>query len=221
MMRILSKIFLAFCVGTVLAQLIILGMAAARGNLNKVSLLKAVALLNGVDISGDRLQKMLEDSKQAPNPTYEDVEAERAIQSKSLDMRERSIMQYKRQVEELLAEYKLVIADFDRRKNEFYRYLETAEKDLANESLKEVQRTLETLSPEMAKDQIKKFLEDKQMDDVVAIVKGMPLDKRKKILGEFTAEEEITQLNEILTALRKGDPQAGLIQSAREQAAIQ
>lgn len=221
MVRMLSKTFVAFCVGTVLAQLIILGMAAARGNLNKISLLKAVALLNGVDISGDRLQKMLEDSKQSPNPTYEDVEAERASQSKSLDMRERSILQYKRQVEELLAEHKLVIADFDRRKNEFYRYLETAEEDLANESLKEVQRTLETLSPEMAKDQIKKFLEADQMDDVVAIVKGMPLDKRKKILGEFTTEEEITQLNEILTTLRKGDPKAGLIQSAREQAAIQ
>jgi Skp family chaperone for outer membrane proteins len=220
-MRMLSKLFVAFCVGTVLAQTLILAMAAVRGNLNKTSLLKAVALLNGVDITGDRLQKMLEENKQSPNPTYEDVEAERASQSKSLDMRERSILQYKRQVEELLAEHKQVIADFDRRKNEFYRYLETAEKDLANESLKEVQRTIETLSPEMAKNQIKKFLEDGQMEDVVAIVKGMPLDKRKKILGEFTTDEEITKLNEILTTLRQGDLKAGLIENAREQMAIE
>lgn len=220
-MRMLMKLFVAFCVGTMLAQGIILAMAAARGNLNKVSVLKAVALLNGVDITGDRLQKMLEDSKQSPNPTYEDVEAERARQSKSLDMRERSILQYKRQVEELLTEHKQVIADFDRRKNEFYRYLETAEQDLANESLKEVQRTLESLSSDQAKNQIKKFLEAGQMEDVVAIVKGMPLDKRKKVLGEFTTEEEIDQLNEILTTLRQGDPKASLIDSARKQAAIE
>ncbi len=220
-MRMLIKLFVAFCVGTVLAQGIILAMAAARGNLNQVTFLKAVALINGVDITGDRLQKMLEDSKQTPNPTYEDVEAERASQSKSLDMRERSILQYKRQVEELLSEHKQVIADFDRRKNEFYRYLETAEKDLANESLKEVARTLESLSPDLAKNQIKKFLEAGQMSDVVAIVKGMPLDKRKKVLGEFTTEEEITQLNEILVVLRQGDPKASLIENAREQAAIE
>ena len=54
------------------------------------------------------------------------------------------------------------------------------------------------------------------MVDVVAIVKGMPLDKRKKVLGEFTTEEEITQLNEILVTLRKGDPKASLIEQARD-----
>lgn len=185
-MRMLTKLFVAFCIGTVLAQGIILAMAAARGNLNKVTFLKAIALLNGVDITGDQLQKMLDQSKQTPNPTYEDVEAERASQSKSIDMRERSILQYKRQVEELLSEHKSIIADFDRRKNEFYRFLETAQQDLANESLQEVQRTLEVLSPELAKDQLITFLQDDKMDDVVSIVKGMPLDKRKKVLGEFT-----------------------------------
>ncbi len=215
-MRMLTKLFVALCVGTVLAQLIILGMAAARGNLNQVTVLKAVALLNGVDITGEHLQKMLEDSKQTPNPTYEEVEAARASQSKELDMRERSIQQYKRQVEELLSEHKLVIADFDRRKNEFYRFLESADQELDNASLKEVQRTLEALGPEQAKDQLKKFLEDDNMVDVVAIVKGMPLDKRKKVLGEFTTEEEITQLNEILVTLRKGDPKASLIEQARD-----
>ncbi len=92
---------------------------------------------------------------------------------------------------------------------------------MENESLGEVQRTLESLGPEQAKDQLKKFLEDGNMTDVVAIVKGMPLDKRKKVLGEFTTEEEITQLNDILVTLRKGDPKAGLIEQARDLDATQ
>lgn len=219
-MRLIVKLFVAFCVGTVLAQGIILAMAAARGNLNKVTVLKAVALLNGVDITGDQLHKMLDQSQQTPVPTFEEVESERASQSKSMDMRERSIMQYKRQVEEMMTEHKVVIQDFDRRKDDFYRYLETTQKNLANESLKEVQRTLETLTPDLAKEQLKQFLKDDKMDDVVAIVKGMPLDKRKKILGEFTADEEIVQLNEILSTLRKGDPEAKLIEKARSQNAF-
>ncbi len=220
-MKMLAKLFVAFCVGTVLAQVVILALAGARGNLRKETLLKGIALINGVDISGERLKKMLADAKLAPNPTYEDVEAERARQSMSLDMRERSVVQYKRQVEELLSEHRLVIADFDRRKNEFYRFLETAEKDVDSESLKEVQRTLEILSPDQAKEQLKKFLLADQINDVVAIVKGMPLDKRKKVLGEFTTEEEIAQLNIILTKLRQGDPKATLINQARNQSAIE
>ena len=219
-MRLLVKLFVAFCVGTVLAQGIILAMAAARGNLNKVTVLKAVALLNGVDITGDQLHKMLDQSQKTPVPTYEEVEAERASQSKSMDMRERSIMQYKRQVEEMMTEHKVVIGDFDRRKDDFYRYLETAQKNLADESLKEVQRTLESLTPDLAKEQLKQFLKDDKMDDVVAIVKGMPLDKRKKILGEFTADDEIVQLNEILSTLRQGDPEAKLIEKARAESAF-
>ncbi len=219
-MRLLVKLFVAFCVGTVLAQGIILAMAAARGNLNKLTVLKAVALLNGVDITGDQLHKMLDQSQQPIEPTYEEVETERASQSKSMDMRERSIMQYKRQVEELLTEHKVVIADFDRRKDDFYAFLETTQSNLANESLKEVQRTLESLTPELAKEQLKQFLKDDKMDDVVAIVKGMPLDKRKKVLGEFASDEEIIQLNEILSTLRRGDPEAKLIEKARAENAF-
>lgn len=219
-MRLLTKLFVAFCIGTVLAQGIVLAMAAARGNLNKVTFFKAIALLNGVDITGDQLQEMLDKSKQTPKPTYEDIEWERATQSKSLDMRERSILQYKRQVDELLSEHKLVVADFDRRKNEFYRFLETTQQNLSNESLKELQRTLEILSPELAKDQLITFLQDDKMDDVVAVVKGMPLDKRKKVLGQFTTPEETAKLNEILSTLRRGDPKAGLIEKARAENAF-
>lgn len=216
-MRLLIRLFVAFCVATVLAQAIILGMAGASGNLKQETLLKSIALLNGVDISGDQLKKMLDDSKKQPNPTYEDVEEERARQSMTLDMRERSIIQYKRQVEEMLAEHRKMIDDFDRRKNDFYKFLDTAEKDLLNESLKEVQRTLEALPPEQAKEQIKKFLEADQLDDVVAIIQGMPMDKRKKVLGEFTEADEVTMVNTILTRLRQGEPKASLIQGARNQ----
>lgn len=220
-MRLLIRLFVAFCVGTVLAQGIILAMAGAKGNLNQVTLLKAIALINGVDITGDRLKKMLDESKQTPTPTYADVEAERASQSKALDMRERSIMQAKQQLEELFAEKRAEIADFDRRKNEFYKYIETAAQDLENESLQEVQRTLESLSPAQAKDQLKRFWDADQKQDVVAIIKGMPLDKRKKVLGEFTAADEVDQLNSILMLLRKGEPKASLIDNARNQEATQ
>ncbi len=218
-MKMLARLFAAFCVATILAQAIILGLAGARGNLKRESLMKAVALLNGIDISGDQLQKMLDDSRQEPIPSYEDVRDARARESTNLQMREDSVRRLKEQAEEMLAELRLKVVDFDRRKDEFYKLLEEKEQKLLDASLQEVQRTLEALGPEQAKEQLKKLLEADQKDDVVAIVKGMPLDKRKKILGEFTGEEEADQLHEILKSIRAGEPTAGLIQASRDQSA--
>lgn len=221
-MRMLIKLTVAFCVATVLAQFIILGMSAVRGNLHQDTLLKTIALVNGVDISGDRLQKMLQDSRDTPNPKYEDVQQQRARLDRNLDMRETAIKNAKEQVETMLTELRSKTSAFERRTEEFYAVLDKKEKQLLDDSLKEVQRTLEALSPDQAKDQLMRMLEGKQLDDVVAIVKGMAIDKRKKILGEFInesknpEEDEPTQLNIILMRLRQGEPTHSLIEDARE-----
>ncbi len=216
-MRMLIRLFVAFCVATVLAQGIIITLAGLRGNLKSDTLVRAIALLNGIDITGDQLKKMLDDSREQPNITLEDIIEERARENSILDMRERSISAMKQQTEEMLAELQTKVADFDLRKDEFHTLLKRTETDLLEESLKEVQRTIESLTPEQAKDQLLRMYDAGQKDDVVAIVKGMPLDKRKKILGEFANEKEAAQLHEILMRLRLGEPTAGLIQDARDQ----
>lgn len=220
-MRMLVKFFVAFCVATVLAQSIILVLAGARGNIKSDTLLKSIALLNGIDISGDQLQRMLEDAQQVDYPTYEEVRDKRALENLNLQRRDTSVERMREQANEMLAELRTKTADFDTRKDEFYKLLEQKEKTLLDESLKDVQQTIEVLSPEQAKEQIKKLIEAQQMDDVVIIFKEMPLDKRKKIMGEFTSQEEIDILHEILMRTRNGEPTASLIQEARSRAPIE
>lgn len=217
-MQKLVKAFGAFCVATVLAQIIILILAAARGNLKQETLLKGIALVNGVDISAEHLQQALQDSRNTPNPTYEDVVEERARLDRDLDMRQKAIEHEKEQVSAMLAELQKREVAFDRRTTEFYELLDKKEKNLLDTSLKEVQLTLESLSPEQAKDQIVRTLEDERLDDVVAIFKGMPADKRKKIMGEFVDEGEAEQLHKILMRMREGEPNVGLIRDARSKA---
>lgn len=219
-MRMASRFFVAFCVATILAQGIILTLAAVRGNVRKDTLTKAIALLNGIDISGIQLQKMLDDAREVPIPTYEDVRDARALESKNLQMREASVRRMRQQTDEMLAELHSKVADFDRRKDEFNKLLEEKEKSRLDESLKDVQRTLEVLSPEQAKQQIIKLVDADHMDDVVAIVKEMSLDKRKKIMGEFTEAKEIDILHEILMKTRVGEPVSSLIEGAQDRAPI-
>ncbi len=216
-MRLLARLCVAFCVATVLAQAIILLLASVRGNLKSETFTKTIALLNGIDITGEQLQQMLRQASEQPTPTYEDVRDAQADKNRTLQMREDSVRRMKQQAEELLAELRSKTADFDRRKDEFYRLLEEKEANLLDESLKEVRRTLEALNAEQAKEQVKRMFESDQIDDVVAIFKDMPLDKRRKIMGEFTGEEEEEMLHEILTRTRAGEPAAGLIQEARQQ----
>jgi|TARA_B100000809_G_scaffold224369_1_gene234474 hypothetical protein len=51
---------------------------------------------------------------------------------------------------------------------------------------------MEAIQPKQAKEQLLKMIEDEAMDDVVSIIKGMALDKRKKIIQEFAAKKRRT-----------------------------
>jgi hypothetical protein len=218
MIRFLLRLFSAFCVATVIAQLLILMLVALRGNLHGESVTKAIALFNGIDISGVQLRKAFDGGRNVPVPTYDEVLAERAQQNLNLEMRERSIQRFTQQLEAMQAELKKEQGDFDRRKEAFYSLLDEMTKKGKGENLSEIQRTLEALAPEQAKAQLVKMLEAQQMSDVVAIIKGMAMDKRKKILGEFTTEKEMSQLADVLNQLRLGEPAASVIDEARNAA---
>ncbi len=214
-MKMLLRLFGAFCVATILAQCIVLGLSAYRGNLTGDTVLQGFALLNGIDITGKRLEEAIKNGRESPMPTYEDVTDLRAQKSLNLDMRERSIKLAKDQLEAKQRELQVEIVNFDNRKDAFYSKLDELAKGQEATSLQDVRRTLESLSPEQCKDQLLKLIKDGQLQDVVAIVKGMPPDKSKKILGEFLAPEESEKLYEILRELRKGEPTNGLIEKAR------
>ena len=218
-MKMLLRLFGAFCVATILAQCIVLGLSAYRGNLNGDTILQGFALLNGIDITGKRLEDAIRNGREAPIPSYDDVTKERAQKSLNLDMRERSIKLAKDQLEAKHRELQLEITNFDNRKDAFYAKLDELNKGIEDSSLKDVRRTLESLPPEQSKDQLLKLIKDGQLADVVAIVKGMPADKSKKILGEFLETEESEKLYEILRELRKGEPTKSLIDQARNQPA--
>ena len=81
-------------------------------------------------------------------------------------------------------------------------------------ALLEVQRTLEAIAPKQAKEQLLRMLAeaktpaDQPMEDVLRILKAMPLDKRKKILAEFKTPEEIEKLADVLREIRLGGSDA-------------
>lgn len=214
-MRTVFKLFVAFCVATVLAQGIILSMAVFKGNVHRDSVVKGIALLNGIDISGERLQKIFDDYKRTPTPRYEDVVDERSRDDLDLQMREERIRQMHNDVTAKLEKLKATKAEFDLRLAEFYEMLDAEKANLLDESLQQVKRTLEAIAPDQAKIQLLKLFENGQKEDVIAIFKAMPIDKQKKIVGEFVEDKEVEQLNEILRMILQGEPTSSLLDDAR------
>ena len=58
-MKRLLSLFFWFCAASVIAQACILGLSFFRGNLSKKSLIQIVALMNGIDIPGERLKNAI------------------------------------------------------------------------------------------------------------------------------------------------------------------
>ncbi len=218
----LGMLLVWFCVGTVLAQMVLAGMLWWKGAFGDERVLAMYAALQGiVPESGGSARGPAADPNQEQLSLVE-VAQRRMLTSLDLDLRETALDKGLADLRNLRAE----IATEDERLNLWKRTfdirLTKMEGAAIDASLLEVQKTLEAIQPKQAKEQILRMLDDSPdghnehaMQDIVKILKAMPLDKRRKILGEFKSEDEATTLAEILKEIRLGAPEVDLIRDTR------
>ncbi len=214
-MNMLLRAFGAFCIGTIITQMIMVGYFAWRGTLSGDSLTKVIALVNGIDITGDRLVSILNKTNVSEQPTFQEILASRRMASLDMDLRIRSQSVADDELTELFAEFRESEGRFDQRREAFDRKLEEDYQGAVQAGLKDVQRTLQSLAADQAKDQLMKIYDDEKIDDVVNIIQGIPVDKRKEILAEFTTPDEADKLHKILQRIGEGLPTTQLIDKAR------
>lgn len=214
-MGTILRFFAAFCVATVIAQLLILGMMAAKGNLRPDTLTQALAIINGIDVTGTQVEKAFQRAQDIPVPSHEEVLKERASMSLELQNQRNAIQRERDTANKLLADLASRTAEFDRRRQEFYTKVDELEKNLLKDSLQQVQKAIEQLAADQAKDQLIRMLESDRMDDVIAIVKVLDPAKRKKILNEFAEPADTDKLHKILMQMLAGEPAASLVKDQR------
>jgi hypothetical protein len=212
----LFGVFVAFCVATVLTQIILLGYFLTRGVVNGETMTKVVALLNGIDISGNRLQQILRQSEDREQPDFDDILEARKMESYDMDLRLRSEKEFSDELSVKLAELTDERERFDERLDAFRRELEEIREGAQKQGLQDVQRTLQSLDAAQAKEQLLIMYDDERIDDVVTIVQAMSTDKRKDILAEFVTKEESDRLSEILRRIGDGMPITSLINEASD-----
>jgi len=221
----LGTLFAAFCIATVLAQVAGLGVLWAKGHLSEEKRFNFLAALYGVDQQSlkEELEKKNQpvDSEQA---AFDMVLQQRVKESLNLQLRETALEKGLLGLNTLETQLRIEKTRYAQLKKSFDTKLAELEESLQDEAILEVQRTLEAIPPKQAKDQILRMLAEdkvsgdkKGMTDVVRILKAMALDKRRKVLSEFKANEEPEKLHDILLQIRLGEPDVSLMRATREE----
>ncbi|WP_153559082.1 hypothetical protein [Roseimaritima sediminicola] len=215
-MAMVFRLAAGLCVATVLTQGLVAGVLASRGTLNAQTLTQIVALMNGIDITGRRLQMVIDQASGTEQPDFSEILEARVHKSLDMDLRLEAQKRYSRELEEKLAELQAEQERFDVRRAEFFEKLDEVRSGVQTEGMQELTRTLQALAPEQAKDQLLRMMDDGRIEDVVNIVQATPLDKRTDILAEFVSEAESKQLEEILRRIGEGEPAKSLIDRAAQ-----
>lgn len=213
------------CVATVLVEAIGLGYLGVTGRLTQERLFRAMAAIHNVDL--DAIKAEIDNankSKDIEQVAFKEKLDWRTAESLDLDRREAAINKALSELRQLQLTLRIDQERYEAIKNSFDKELEELQAKFVEEGILDVTKTLESLQPKQAKEQILKMLEDEPaesytqaMNDVVAIVKAMPLDKRKKILSEFKTESESETLSEILRQIRLGEPEVSVTREAQNQ----
>ena len=207
----------AFCVATVLTQVILLTYFLIRGTINRNSAVQLIALVNGIDVSGMRLQEIYRQSEDYEQPSYAEILAQRKMTSLDMDIRLRSQQEFRDELSIMLADLRTDQDRFSDRLLAFRNELKELSDEAEGNGLQDVQRTLQSLDPEQAKEQLLIMYDDKRIDDVVTILQAMSTDARRDILAEFTTPEDVDILADVLRRISEGVPVSSLIKETNEK----
>jgi hypothetical protein len=158
-MKKLIGFFLWTCTAAFLGLLCILGMSAAKGHFSMRTLTQIVALLNGIDIQGQRLTNAIKEGRSAPVLSYEDVLEAKNQAMLDRDFSHSSLVRYRDQLndkarilEEEKKRHDANVAAFKTQQNDSIKTKEL-------ETIQKLKAILEALDPAMAKEQLSNWIQ--------------------------------------------------------------
>lgn len=216
LIRGLGAMVLYFALATLIAQAIIAAYAAHTWGIDAARLKRMLAVARG-ETPAPEAPPPPAPFESPQVPSYEQVLEARALRDANLRLREEALVHALadlRASQEKLAEdlkrFKLQRADYEKQ------LAELRSGNLAA-GREEVRRILQSVRPKQAKEILVQMLDNKETQEVVALLTGMTDSKRAKILGEFKTPEETHKIEEVLRLIRQGQPEAGVIQSAMDR----
>jgi hypothetical protein len=221
LLRLLGAGFLYFCTATLLAQAALVGYLWSQGWLSRPKVAQMAAFVRGAELPAATRKTSASDGP-AATVTLADIETARAMRLRQFELREQA-------AQNVLQQVRFETDTLTKEKDRFDRVYKSFKEQLGLDKVKALEQgnenarlLLESVKPKQSKELIMAMLEADEIDEVVTLFGAMPITKRAKIAAEFKTEEETRKLDEILRRIRRGLPDAAIIegtQQALEQAA--
>jgi len=206
------------CVATILAEVILATYLATTWRLDRERVVQILAIAYGIDLLGMKEEADKRQEQPASEQvSYEQILETRAKNFRNLELRERALQDGLRELQ--AAQQKLAGEEkrLQRLKDDFEKQLETVKETAGSTGIEEARRILEAAKPAQAKLLLVKWLDDKEIDKVVAVLNGMPDAKRAKIVAEFKTREDAEKIGEVIRRIRDGLPAAAAAEQAQQQ----
>lgn len=223
--RLLGKLsagIAILCVGTVISLCLLLGYAMSKGYLTKEKISRMFAVAQSSDETSApavaaAIAAVAKPAEIPEQPSLDDAETRRAVQSHNLELREQAVDNSLQRV--LLAQHQVADdkATNERQRAAFEKQLNELRTGALATGRDNIRQIWESIKPAQAKQQMVQMIQASQKEDVVAIMSAMPPAKRAKIIGEFKTPEEAKQFAEIIELIRQGKPDETVIDRAHDQ----
>lgn len=211
-------------IATVLSLAIVVGLFLMKHGFSRDEAFEVLTVLYKIDT--EAIEEKY--AGLALQPTSEQVSFEEVVHARleanlDLDLRQQALDLALRDLRGLQSDVLTRQARLDQQSNAFDQRLAELEETFEQQAILELEQTLQAIQPRQAKEQLLLMLDDSvlpredSMLVVVAVLKAMPLDKRKRILEEFKSEEEQQRLRDILRQIRLGEPDMSVIRQTRVQ----
>jgi len=209
----LAALLIYGCVATTVAEGIGLSALWSQGGLSATKIRKYAAVMYGFDVTAlDFGDKQRPDHAAETTMSREEMLQARVDADAKLVARKQAIKKGADDIRGRAQRLSTKRERYEIVKQGFSELLGQLEQDARTAAIQEVRRTLEAVRPKQAKDLLMDMLQDNQvassddvLGDVLAIIRGMPQDKLKKVFGEFKTDTERNELHRVLVAIGELD----------------
>jgi hypothetical protein len=216
--RICLATVVYFCVGTVIAEAILVAYVAVAWQIDRDRLVQMAAVARGIDLAA--VKQSLQRAAEAPTaeqPSYDQILEARAVKVRHLELREQAL---RSAVDQLRVDQTKLTDDqksLRQLRDSFAKELVAAERRAQESGVEEARGLLSTIKPKQAKELLLQMLEKNEIGDVVLLLSAMPESRRAKIIGEFKSPDETKKIDEVLRLIRRGELTASVSARAQQQ----
>ena len=209
---------LYFSLATLIAEGIMVGYVSSKWQLNREKVARLVAVARGIEQQATETRTEPAREQVGPEqPSYDEVIEARAAKDMNLQLREQALANAQTQLQSDQSKLAQDEKQFQIDRSEIETKLEATTKGAKSTGQEEVRRILQSIKPKQAREILQQMLDNKEQDDVVALLSGMTDSKRAKIIAEFKTPEDAKKIEEVLRLIRQGVPAGPIAQQGLDR----